>query len=68
MLVPFSEKWLVYWDRQFYLYMTGQDFNAIRQAPVDAFRAVMQYSDNPASLGCRIEALFHHVDWRKVTA
>jgi len=49
-LVPHSQKWIEYWDRQFYLYMTGQDLNAIRQSPIDAFRAVMQYADNPASL------------------
>jgi hypothetical protein len=49
-LVPFSQKGLVYWDRQFYLYMSGQDPNAIRQAPVDAFRAVWEYADTPASL------------------
>lgn len=49
-LVPHSQKWIEYWDRQFYLYITGQDPEAIRQCPVDAFRAVMQYEDNPASL------------------
>jgi hypothetical protein len=30
--------------------MTGQDLNAIRQSSIDAFRAVMQYAGNPASL------------------
>ena len=49
-LAPHLQKWLANWDRQFYLYMTGQDLNAIRRCPVDAFRAVMQYADNPASL------------------
>ena len=49
-MVPHSQKWIEYWDRQFYLYMTGQDLNATRQSPIDAFRAVMHYADNPASL------------------
>jgi hypothetical protein len=49
-LVPHSQKWIEYWDRQFYLYITGQDHNAIRQATADVFHAVMQYEDNPASL------------------
>jgi len=47
---PPSQKWIEYWDRQFYLYMTGQDPEAIRHSPIDAFRAVMIYADNPASL------------------
>jgi hypothetical protein len=49
-LAPHSQKWLEYWDRQCFLYMTGKDLNAIRKCPVDAIRAVMQYADNPASL------------------
>jgi hypothetical protein len=49
-LAPHSQKWLEYWDRQCYLYMTGEDRNAIRKCPVDAIRAVMQYVGNPASL------------------
>ncbi len=49
-LVPHSQKWVEYWDRQFYLYMTGQDPEAIRHSPVDAFCAVRIYADNPASL------------------
>ena len=47
---PHSQKWLEYWDRQFHRYLTGQDPEAIRNSPVDAFRAVMKYADNPASL------------------
>ncbi len=49
-LVPHSQKWIEYWDRQFYLYMTGQDPEAIRHSPVDAFCAVRIYADNAASL------------------
>ncbi|HEY1806213.1 MAG TPA: hypothetical protein VGG45_17195, partial [Terracidiphilus sp.] len=52
-LVPFSQKWLEYWDKQFYLYMSGQDLNAIRQASVDEFRAVWKYAETPASLSGR---------------
>lgn len=49
-LVPHSKKWLEYWDRQFYLYMTGQDLNAVALSSVEALRAVMKYTENPASL------------------
>ncbi len=49
-LVPHSPKWIEYWDRQFYLYLTGQDRDAIRRASVDEFRAVMRYAETPASL------------------
>ena len=49
-LAPHSQKWLEYWDRQFYLFMSGQDPEAIRHSSVDAFRAVMIYAENPASL------------------
>ena len=49
-LVPHSQKWIEYWDRQYYLFLSGQDRNAIRQSTVEVFRAVMKYSDNSASL------------------
>jgi hypothetical protein len=49
-LVPHTQKWLEYWDRQFYLYLTGRDNNALWHCSVEVFRAVMQYSDNPNSL------------------
>ena len=49
-LVPHSQKWLEYWDRQYYLYLTGKDVNAIRQSSIAAYRAVNEYADNPASL------------------
>jgi len=58
-LVPFSQKWIEYWDRQFYLYMTGQDLEAIRHSPIDAFRYVMKYAEeDPASLVGSIPNLF----------
>jgi hypothetical protein len=44
-LVPHSQKWIEYWDRQFYLYMSGQDRNAIRQSTVEEYRAVMKYAE-----------------------
>jgi len=48
---PNSPKWIEYWDRQFYLYLSGKDRNAVRRASVDTFRAVMKYADeNPTSL------------------
>ena len=28
-LVPHTQKWLEYWDRQYHLFLTGQDENAI---------------------------------------
>ena len=28
-LVPHTQKWLEYWDRQYYLFLTGQARNAI---------------------------------------
>jgi hypothetical protein len=50
-LVPYTDKWLLYWDRQYALYLAGQDENAIRRSGVAEYRAVMQYtSENPASL------------------
>jgi len=52
-LVPHSQRWLEYWDRQFFLYMSGQDLNAIQQASVDEFRAVWQYAETPESLAGR---------------
>jgi hypothetical protein len=49
--VPHSQKWIEYWDQQFFLYMTGQDARAIRHSSVDTFRAVMKYAEqNPTSL------------------
>ncbi len=41
-LIPHSPKWLEYWDRQVYLYITRQDLHAIDQCPVDALSAVIR--------------------------
>jgi len=50
-MVPHSRKWLEYWDRQFYLYLTGQDRNAIWHSSIAAYRAVMKYAaESSASL------------------
>jgi hypothetical protein len=46
-LVPNSPEWLVYWDRQIYNFMTDQPHVPLT---LEAFRANMRYSDNPASL------------------
>jgi hypothetical protein len=49
-LVPHSQGWLEYWDRQYYVCLTGQDLKAIRDSPIAAYRAVMKYAENPESL------------------
>jgi hypothetical protein len=50
-LVPYTQKWLEYWDRQYFLYLTGQDQNAIWHSSIAAYRAVMKYGgENPDSL------------------
>jgi len=48
-LIPHTQKWLEYWDRQFYLYMTGQDRNAIWHSSIAAYRAVMKYAQESAA-------------------
>jgi hypothetical protein len=50
-LVPNSQRWLEYWDRHIFNYMTDPEHR--RPAvlfPLQAVRAVLQWSDNPASL------------------
>jgi hypothetical protein len=50
-LVPHSPRWLAYWDREIFTFM--QDPEHRRPAvlfPLQAVRAVLQWSDNPASL------------------
>jgi len=37
--IPHSQKWLEHWDRQYYLYLTGQDRNAIWLSSIAAYRA-----------------------------
>ena len=48
-LVPHTPSWLEYWDRQIYDYAMSGRWPAVL-FPLEAVRAVMQYSDNPASL------------------
>jgi hypothetical protein len=55
-LVPPTPKWLEYWDRQFFLYLSGQDDKAIWHCGVEAFRALMHYCDNPNSLAGKLIA------------
>jgi hypothetical protein len=50
-LVPHTQKWLEYWDRQYYMYLTGQDRNAIWLSSISAYRAVMKFAgEDPSSL------------------
>ena len=50
-LVPHSQKWLKYWDRQYYLFLAGKDRNAIWLSSIAAYRAVMKYAhEEPSSL------------------
>jgi hypothetical protein len=50
-LIPHSGKWLKYWDRQYFLFLTGQGENAIRRSSVVEYRAVMKYGEErPDSL------------------
>jgi hypothetical protein len=50
-LVPHPQRWLEYWDRQIFNYMTDPEHR--RPAvlfPIYAFRAVMKFTSDPASL------------------
>jgi hypothetical protein len=47
-LVPDTPRWLEYWDRQYYLYLSGQDRNAIWYSSIAAYRAVMKYAGESA--------------------
>jgi hypothetical protein len=50
-LIPHTRRWLEYWDRQYCLYLTGEDPNAIWYSSVAAYRAVMKYAwGNPDSM------------------
>ena len=50
-LVPYSQRWLEYWDRQYFLFLSGQDKNATRRRTPEVFRAVMKYAEeSPTSL------------------
>ncbi|MBZ5619282.1 MAG: hypothetical protein LAQ69_11255 [Acidobacteriia bacterium] len=48
-LVPHSRKWLVYWDTQIHDYMTNEQAEPVRFS-VEAVRAVMKFTTDPASL------------------
>ena len=53
-LVSYTDKWLLYWDRQYALFLGGQDENSIRGGGVAEYRVVMKYAEeNPASLARR---------------
>lgn len=52
-LVPHSRKWLLYWDRQMYDYITIEPKPKV-MFTIEAFRAVMKFSSDPASLVGRI--------------
>ena len=57
-LVPHSRAWLEYWDREIFNYMTDPEHR--RPAvlfPLEAVRAVLQWSDNPAFLVGSIPAV-----------
>lgn len=50
-LVPHTQKWLEYWDRQYFLYLSGTDDKAIWHSSVEAYRAVMKFAEeDPSSL------------------
>jgi hypothetical protein len=50
-LVPHSKKWLEHWDRQYYLFLSGKDRNAIWHSSIAGYRAVMKYAyEDPCSL------------------
>jgi hypothetical protein len=49
--VPHTQKWLEYWDRQYYLFLSAKDESTIRLGSVAEYRAVMKNAEeSPASL------------------
>jgi hypothetical protein len=52
-LVPHSNKWLIYWDRQYYLFLSGKDRNAIWLSSIAVYRAVMKYAHEEQSFLAR---------------
>jgi hypothetical protein len=48
-LVPHTPKWLEYWDRQYFLFLTGQVRTAIWLSSIAAYRAVMKYANGSRS-------------------
>jgi hypothetical protein len=54
-LVTHTQKWLDYWDKQYFLFLTAKDGSGIRLGSVVEYRAVMKYAEeNPASLVRRV--------------
>jgi len=49
-LVPHTRKWLLYWDRKVYEYMRAEPKPRGERFTLQAFRAVMKFMDDPASL------------------
>ena len=45
--MPHSPEWLAFWDQQAYNHAVGKDSPLF---PLEAMRAVLQYTDDPASL------------------
>jgi len=49
--VPHTQKWLEYWDRQYFLFLTAKDESGIRLGSVVEYRAVMKNAEeSPTSL------------------
>lgn len=50
-LVPYTQKWLEYWDRQYYLFLTAKEETSMRLGSVVEHRSVMRYAEeSPKSL------------------
>lgn len=50
-LVPYSQKWLEFWDKQWYEYMTTGEVGMLRSSDHHVYEAVMKYADqSPKSL------------------
>jgi hypothetical protein len=57
-LVPHSQAWLEYWDREVYKHMTDAGFSKGVILTIEAYRAVMKYMSNPASLVSGIPGIY----------
>ena len=62
-LVPHSQRWLEYWDRQMYLHATHQPRDSSAFS-VEAIRAVMKYADDPASMLGSVSRTSEYADSR----
>ncbi len=49
-LVPHTQKWLEYWDQQYFLFLTGKDEKAIWHSSIAAYRAVMKVRRGESSV------------------